>query len=1289
MKHFALIVSFLFICLNFSLSQEWIANLPQDKIESGTLRFDEIQDAFYDYWEPFDVQEGYYIQDGERVRAPYYKQFKRWEWYWENRIDPSTGEFPDMTQLDNYFNNLLENRSIAGNWTSMGPGTSPGGYAGLGRLNCISFVPGNNSEYYAGAASGGIWHTTDDGLSWNVLNDTVPVLGVSDIIVVDPATGPDILYIATGDRDGGSLWSLGGQQSHDNNSIGILKSTNGGASWTPTSLSFTASQKVRLNRLLLDPSSSNQIMYAATTQGVYKTTDAWATKSLITTTAFIDMEFKPGDPGTIYGSTKSYSTTSIHVSTDAGVSWTNVATYTGRRTELAVSPNQPSWVYAISANSSGALEGIHKSTNSGASFSTVYNSNNLLGWACDGSGSSGQGFYDLCIAADPNNANIVYIGGINTWKSTDGGLSFNIVNHWTGCSSPSNAQAVHADKHFLAFQGNSSTLFECNDGGLYKTTDGGTNWTHLSSGMEISQIYRLGVGQTAANEVIIGLQDNGTKASLSGVWTDVIGGDGFECIIDYSNQNTQYGALYYGSIYLTTNYWQSKANITGSLPGSGAWCTPYLIDPADHQTLYVGYEDIWKTTNQGTTWNQISNQGSSTDFRNMAISASNPSYIYAATFSNIYRTTTGGSPSQSWTNITSNLPVSNSNITYITVKHDDPDHIWVSLGAYNSDGVYESTNGGSSWTNISGGLPQLPVMCVIQNKQYNTGIELYAATDVGVYVKRDGGNWQPFNDGLPNVVVTELEIYYDSNNPDNSKLYAATFGRSVWKSDLYDPDQTPVADFTANPASGLSPLMVTFTDLSQNTISSWNWDFGDGNTSAVQNPSHTYNNPGTYAVKLVVAGPGGTDSITKPDFIQVNYHPPTADFTADFTSGYIPFTVNFTDLSMDSVDAWRWDFGDGDTSVIQNPQHVYHDQGLYTVSLTATGPGGSDIHIKTDYINVTYTPPTADFTANITSGVNPLTVSFTDLSVDSVDTWSWDFGDGGTSTLQNPEHMYVEAGLYTVSLTVTGPGGTDTHTRTDYININHAPPTADFSGDPTAGIPPLTVSFTDLSTDSVNTWLWNFGDGQTSIVQYPSHVYEDPGSYSVSLTVTGPGGNDNETKSSYILVSDLPPVADFSGNPISGNFPLTVNFTDLSTGAVNYWKWYFGDGSTSFSQHPVYTYQNAGEYTVSLVSAGPGGSDSIAKENFITVMVEIDEFSSDILKVFPNPCHEYLIIKSEMPVRSLRITDLIGNVVIEENIVCSNPCEHKFSVAKLNPGIHFCHITLENDRMVLIKVLKE
>ena len=235
-----------------------------------------------------------------------------------------------------------------------------------------------------------------------------------------------------------------------------------------------------------------------------------------------------------------------------------------------------------------------------------------------------------------------------------------------------------------------------------------------------------------------------------------------------------------------------------------------------------------------------------------------------------------------------------------------------------------------------------------------------------------------------------------------------------------------------------------------------------------------------------------------------------------------PLTVAFTDATTGDVDTWLWDFGDGQTSTLQNPSHEYTSAGQYTVSLTATGPAGEDTATQAGYIDVSPAPvaPVAAFSGTPTSGVAPLTVAFTDATTGDVDTWLWDFGDGQTSTLQNPSHEYTSAGQYTVSLTATGPAGEDTATQAGYIDVSPAPvaPVADFSGTPDRGRAPLTVSFTDATTGDVDTWLWDFGDGQTSTLQNPSHEYTSAGQYTVSLTATGPAGEDTATKASYIRV---------------------------------------------------------------------------------------------------------------------------------------------------------------------------
>ncbi|MCP3920803.1 MAG: PKD domain-containing protein [bacterium] len=411
----------------------------------------------------------------------------------------------------------------------------------------------------------------------------------------------------------------------------------------------------------------------------------------------------------------------------------------------------------------------------------------------------------------------------------------------------------------------------------------------------------------------------------------------------------------------------------------------------------------------------------------------------------------------------------------------------------------------------------------------------------------------------------------------------------------------PVAEFVGSPTSGTVPLMVDFTDQSTGVVSSWSWAFGDGGTSTAQNPSYTYAASGTYTVELTATGPGGADTETKTSYITVNAAAPVAEFVGSPTSGSAPLLVDFTDQSTGEVTSWSWTFGDGGTSTMQSPSYSYAADGTYTVELTATGPGGSDTETKTGYITVSASAPVAGFIGNPTSGTAPLMVDFTDQGTGTVTSWDWSFGDGGTSSVQNPSHSYATSGTYTVALTVTGPGGMGMETKTDYITVNAAAPTAEFAGTPTSGASPLAVDFTDMSSGDVTSWAWSFGDGGNSTAQDPSHTYTTDGVYTVSLTVTGPGGGDMETKTDYITVSSSAPVAAFSGAPLSGTAPVTTFFTDESTGMITDWLWDFGDGNTSTDQDPFHDFLFLGPQTISLTVTGPGGSDTETKVAYVVV----------------------------------------------------------------------------------------
>ncbi len=347
--------------------------------------------------------------------------------------------------------------------------------------------------------------------------------------------------------------------------------------------------------------------------------------------------------------------------------------------------------------------------------------------------------------------------------------------------------------------------------------------------------------------------------------------------------------------------------------------------------------------------------------------------------------------------------------------------------------------------------------------------------------------------------------------------------------------------------------------------------------------------------------------------------PPSADFRASTTTGYVPADIQFTDISVGVVNAWEWDFdGDGTVdSTSRNPRYTYDSPGNYTVSLTASGPGGSDTRTREDYLTFTVYPCKASFVAQkpvpVEGGIR---VAFRGDQATGATGWNWDFeGDGTIDSIEmNPIHTYPGYGPYTVTLTVTAPHCEDTVTKVNYIEYSPAPE-ADFSAAPLTGEVPVQVQFTDLSSGEITTREWDFdGDGTVdSNLRNPTHAYSAAGTFTVILEVIGPGGNDREVKAGYLSFSSAPTPtpapgvckADFQASPTEGEGRTWVQFVDRSTptGSITSWEWDLdGDGEVdTTAQNPKFYYRADGEYTVTLTITGTGCTDSVTKVDYISI----------------------------------------------------------------------------------------
>jgi len=342
---------------------------------------------------------------------------------------------------------------------------------------------------------------------------------------------------------------------------------------------------------------------------------------------------------------------------------------------------------------------------------------------------------------------------------------------------------------------------------------------------------------------------------------------------------------------------------------------------------------------------------------------------------------------------------------------------------------------------------------------------------------------------------------------------------------------------------------------------------------------------------------------------------PLAAFTGSPTTVTAGQSVQFTDQSTNTPTSWSWTFGDGGTSTIKNPSHVYASVGTFTVTLTATNNGGSNMVTKNGYItvNTVVNTPVAAFTGSPTTITAGQSVQFTDQSTNTPTSWSWNFGDGGTSTTRNPSHIYSSAGTYTVTLTAINNAGSDGETKNGYITVNPAgnAPVAAFTGSPTNITAGQSVQFTDQSTNTPTSWSWNFGDGGTSTARNPSHIYSSAGTYTVTLTAINNAGSDGETKNGYITVNPvvIAPIAAFTASNTTPNVGQSVQFTDQSTNNPTSWSWNFGDGGTSTARNPTHTYSTAGTYTVTLTATNSSGSDGETKNGYITVYLSVTTVS--------------------------------------------------------------------------------
>jgi Secretion system C-terminal sorting domain len=772
-----------FVCLVFSskiFAQSKKVVQWRDLFSNPKVNFYDLQKAFEKEEEKEEKRikrakrRGIILKENEGFEI-----FKRWEAYAGPRVYPSG----DLTLPSSAYANFLawqQNNSInnkktrAGSWYSIGPIGKPVSTpalayrTGTGRINFIRFDPKNNNNIFIGTPDGGLWRSTNGGTSWTTNTDLLTAIGSSDLVI--DSSNTQIMYLATGDLEG------------DRRSIGILKSTNGGNTWLPTSLAWTAIDDYKISKLLMDPAHPN-IMIAATNNGIFRTTDGWVTYTagnfgFTPLPDLKDMEFKPFHPTTIYAAG-----VEIYKSTDSGANWikctSGLPSTDIKRIALAVTPADSGFVYALMAKENSSFRGIYLSTNGAADFSERTTSPNILGYEANGSDlTEGQGFYDLAINVSPSNAANVTTATINTWQSADSGATWSIVTHWTGDSSK---PIVHSDFHDLTYSAN-SILFSGGDGGISRSQDNGISWTDLSNNVVISQVNRIGISQTDANLVIAGMQDNGTNFKSGAIWSNIFGGDGGESFIDHSNNNTIYFCFINGEMHRSDDGGTTETQITTGIPtGSSSieFYSSFHQDPDSASWLYAGgRSDFYKSEDKGDSWNKLGTPAGTENIMEFAIAPKHNQIIYAIKKDAISKSTDGG---VTFSDITGTLPVTSAALTMVAVSSLDTNQVWVTFSGYSAGNkVFKSKDGGMTWVNMSVGLPNIPMNTIVLVNDSLSKEAAYIGADIGIYFTDTITPITPFMTNLPNVAVRDLEIYYPTR-----KIRAATYGRGVWESDLF------------------------------------------------------------------------------------------------------------------------------------------------------------------------------------------------------------------------------------------------------------------------------------------------------------------------------------------------------------------------------------------------------------------------------------------------------------------------------------------------------------------------
>jgi hypothetical protein len=709
---------------------------------------------------------------GDAVRGTGFKPYQRHRYFVEPRLDPVTGDLPLNARWEAFAElQDMEQRygTRSNTWFTIGPINV------AGRCLAIETHPTDPYLVYAGFASGGIWKSTNGGNEWDPIGDFLPTLAVGAIEI--DTSNPDRIWMGTGEG-WGNVDAVHG--------VGVMVSTDAGVTWEHTTWQYDLSSGRDVYELEYNPATGT--LMVAADNGLWRSTDEGVTWTEVKESGhWKDIELKKGSSNVMFAVVHQSGEFGFHRSTDDGATWEWITNGTPTtpmgNCRFALTDDDPNYIYWGMDVGNNAMK-IYKSTNGGDSFSQVHYGGHY----------GGQGWYNITISVDPANRNRVFSGGIYFYRSDNGGSSF------TGTGS-----SIHVDHHATWWAPSDPSIFYVGtDGGVWRSDNSGASYVPKNAGLVTMQFYAMNQSESLHTKAMGGTQDNGTYVYNNNLnWQYSLGGDGFHCEIDHNQPNTCYAELYFGQHYRSLTGGGGMVPKNSGITEQGPWDTPTHMDFANPYHIWTAHTTrIFKTTNRMDNWFWTNNPSPLSEGVSIHQCRNQTDNVVVVGRSKVWLTTDSGS---SWIDRTSGMSTGAS-ISDVHVHPNDPNIMLVTCRTYNAyvPKVHKTTDQGLTWFASDDGLPVEPANTIEidpSNPDY-----YFVGTDLGIYVSSDAGaSWQPFNTGLPHVVMADLRIL------DPARIMrVATHGRGMWEVDISElmavddtrPEVEPIAlRVFGNPAS--------------------------------------------------------------------------------------------------------------------------------------------------------------------------------------------------------------------------------------------------------------------------------------------------------------------------------------------------------------------------------------------------------------------------------------------------------------------------------------------------------